>query len=80
MVQEPGLCVPSAEGPGLIPGQGTGFCMLQLKILYVATKTWAQPNKEIYMKKKLSIKRMEHSLTLGFFALKDLFFNLVILH
>ena len=48
---EPGLCVPSAESPGLIPCQGTGFCMPQLKILYMATKTWAQPNKGIYIKK-----------------------------
>ena len=41
------LCTPNAGGPGLIPGQGTRshmlqlrVHMLQLKILYAATKTW----------------------------------------
>ena len=32
------LCAPSAGGSGLIPGQGTRYHMLQLKILYASTK------------------------------------------
>ena len=54
--------------------------MPQLKILYMATKTWAPPNKGIYIKKKMIIKRMDHSPILDAFALKELFFNLVIVH
>ncbi|TEA30926.1 hypothetical protein DBR06_SOUSAS7010034, partial [Sousa chinensis] len=30
---------PSAGGPGLIPGQGTGSCMPQLRISQAAIKT-----------------------------------------
>ena len=33
------LCTPNTGGPGSIPGQGTRFHVLQLKILNVATKT-----------------------------------------
>ena len=46
---------PNAEGPGLIPGQGTRSHMLQLKILYAAAKTWcSQINKNLKKKKKKS--------------------------
>ena len=44
------LCTPSIGGPGSIPGQGTRFHMLQLKILNVATKTHTA--KSINFKKK----------------------------
>ena len=50
------LCVPKAEGSGLIPGRETRphmlplrVCMLQLKILHATTKDSEQPNK---LKKK----------------------------
>ena len=33
------LCAPNAGGPGLIPGQGTKYCMPQLKIPRATTKT-----------------------------------------
>ena len=42
MVQWLTVCTPSAGGPGLRPGLGTGSHTLQLKIPYAATKT--QPN------------------------------------
>ena len=32
------LCTPSAGGQGLIPGQGTRSCVLQLKILHASKK------------------------------------------
>ena len=32
------LCAPNAGGSGLIPGQGTRYHMLQLKILYPSTQ------------------------------------------
>ena len=38
MLQWLRLSAPSAEGPGLIPGQGTRSDMSQLKIPYTATK------------------------------------------
>ena len=40
VVQWLGLQVPNAEGPGLIPGQGTRSHKLQLKIPRVTTKIW----------------------------------------
>ena len=46
VVQWPRLHAPNAAGPGLIPGQGTRSCMLQLKILHDAKKIWcSQINK-----------------------------------
>ena len=39
VVQGLTLHAPNAGAPGLIPGQGTRSHMLQLKILYAATKT-----------------------------------------
>ena len=65
VVQQLRLCTPDAEGPGLIPGQGTRSHMhaatkslhatteKKKKILHAAAKTWhSQINK--YLKKKKS--------------------------
>ncbi|TEA35213.1 hypothetical protein DBR06_SOUSAS2810081, partial [Sousa chinensis] len=38
VVQQLGLCTPSAGGQGLIPGQGTRSCMLQLRALMAQLK------------------------------------------
>ena len=48
------LCTPNTGGPGSIPGQGTRFHMLQLKILKVATKT---RHSQIKKKKKRKEKK-----------------------
>ena len=48
------LCTPNTGGPGSIPGQGTRFHMLQLKILNVATKT---RHSQIKKKKRKEKKR-----------------------
>ena len=46
VVQWPRLCAPTAAGPGLIPGQGTRSCTLQLKVLHDAKTIWcSQINK-----------------------------------
>ena len=48
VVQRLRLHAPNAGGPGSIPGQGTRSYMLQLKILYAASKIWwSQMNKQI---------------------------------
>ena len=47
------LHAPNAGAPGLIPGQGTRSCMLQLKNLCATIKTWcSQINKQFKKKKK----------------------------
>ena len=40
------LCTASAKGPGLIPGQGTRSCLLQLRFLHAKTKTWHTQKKK----------------------------------
>ena len=49
MVQRLRLPAPNAGGPSLIPGQGTRSHMLQLKILWVTTKTWRSQKKFFLM-------------------------------
>ena len=54
MVQWPRLLAPKGGSPVSIPGQGTRFHLLQLKILNVTTKTQHRQINKYFLKEKKS--------------------------